>query len=154
MLCNFQIVSRLIFHEDLRNVSQFGYHLSTVLGPQWQLFEVWGHSFTAPGAFGHYIMAGSGGYCDGVGGIVKMALICRPLWVPFGGRFQTFFGQKSFGKQKSCHCKPHGAGTCESHESCRKTVIPEPSDWSSRCSGSSIYTIPFDPRKCQTWPVT
>ena len=81
----------------------------------------------------------------------KMPLIYRPPWVPFGDNFRSFFSQKSFGNQKSCHCKLHGAGTCESHESCRKKVIPEPSDWSSRCSGSSIYTIPFDPRKCRKW---
>ena len=54
----------------------------------------------------------------------KMARIWHPPWVPFGDHFQSFFGQKSFGNQKSCHCKLHGAGTCESHESCRKKSDP------------------------------
>ena len=56
----------------------------------------------------------------------KSTLICRPLWVPFGGRFHTFFSQKSFHKQKSCCCKLEGEGICKRHKTCRENVILEP----------------------------
>ena len=56
----------------------------------------------------------------------KMPRICRLLWVPFGGRFRTFFNQKSFRKQKNCYCKPEGEGICKRQEKCRENVILEP----------------------------
>ena len=81
----------------------------------------------------------------------KILLICRLLWVPFGGRFHTFFSQKSFRKQKKCYCKPEGEGICKRHEKCRENVVLEPWIWSSGCSGSSIYTIPWNSRKSEKW---
>ena len=115
MLCNFQRLSRLIFHEGLRNVSQFGCDLSTV-------WDQNGDCLSSRGIVSlHRETLGAIEAPKG-----KITQIWYPPRVRFGDRFVTVWHPNQANGRKMCFLNHIEAGLCKSRANSPQNSGPTP----------------------------